>query len=219
MNHVRLEMCAHGRESEIHPMYDVLANGSAVERATALQWNWTGETLGFLHHIVGDIDAFEATISDIDEVIDYRLEPAGADTFYAYLFDETTPALKQLFEPVTYGGLIVVPPMEYHESGHVSMSAFGPAAVIQTAIENVPDPIDIEVQSVSGLTGLPQLTKSYLSERQQEALTVGLELGYYAVPREASQEDVAAELGCAPSTAAEHLQKAETKVVRSVLEN
>jgi predicted DNA binding protein len=56
-----------------------------------------------------------------------------------------------------------------------------------------------------------------LSERQREALAAGLELGYYETPREASQEDVADSLGCAPSTAAEHLQKAEATLARSAL--
>jgi len=217
MKHVRLELDAGGRESEIHPMYDVLMNAPFVERATALQWNWAGETLGILHYIVGDIDAYEAAAADIDEVIDYELEPAGDDAFYAYVFDELTPASRAMFEPVSYRGLVVVPPIVYHDDGRASISAFGPVDVIQRAIEAVPDPLEATVRSVGGLTGVPGATESYLSERQQEALEAGLELGYYAIPREADQGDVAAALSCAPSTAAEHLRKGEQKVVRSVL--
>jgi len=217
MKHVRLELDAGGRESEIHPMFDVLMNAPYVERATALQWNWAGETLGILHYIVGDIDAYDAAASDIPEVIDYELEPAGDDAFYAYIFDEMTTTSRAMFEPTSYRGLVVVPPILYHEDGRVSMSAFGPAEVIQRAIEQLPEPVEATVQSVGGLTGLPQVTESYLSERQQAALEAGLELGYYAVPRAADQEDVAAALDCAPSTAAEHLRKGERKVVRSVL--
>jgi len=217
MKHVRLELTAGGREAEIHPMFDVLMNAPFVKRATALQWNWTGETLGILHYVVGDIDAYETAAKDIDAVIDYELEPAGDDAFYAYVFDEMTPASSAMFEPVSYRGLVVVPPILYHDDGRVSMSAFGPANVIQRAIEAVPDPVEATVRSVSGLTGLPQVTESYLSERQQAALEAGLELGYYDVPRAANQDDVAAALECAPSTAAEHLRKAEKKVVQSVL--
>lgn len=32
MKHVRLELTADGSESEIHPMYDLLANASFVDR-------------------------------------------------------------------------------------------------------------------------------------------------------------------------------------------
>jgi predicted DNA binding protein len=217
MKHVRLELSAGGREADIHPMFDVLMNAPFVERATALQWNWAGETLGILHYVVGDIDAYDAAAADIEEVIDYELEPAGDDAFYAYVFDELTPTSRAMFEPVSYRGLVVVPPIVYHEDGRVSMSAFGPAAVIQRAIEAVPDPMDATVRAVGGLTGLPQVTESYLSERQQAALEAALELGYYAIPREADQKDVAAALSCAPSTAAEHLRKGERKVIRSVI--
>lgn len=57
-----------------------------------------------------------------------------------------------------------------------------------------------------------------LSERQREAVTVAMELGYYEQPREATHEEIAAELGCAPNTASEHLQKAEAKLVEAGIE-
>lgn len=51
-----------------------------------------------------------------------------------------------------------------------------------------------------------------------DRLRAALEAGYYAVPREASRADVAAALGCAPSTASEHLRKAERRLVRTFLD-
>ncbi|NEU57192.1 helix-turn-helix domain-containing protein [Halorussus sp. MSC15.2] len=53
------------------------------------------------------------------------------------------------------------------------------------------------------------------TERQQEAVETAVAVGYYDVPRTATHEDVAAELACAPSTASEHLRKAESKVLQS----
>ncbi|WP_231990825.1 helix-turn-helix domain-containing protein [Natronobacterium gregoryi] len=52
-----------------------------------------------------------------------------------------------------------------------------------------------------------------LTARQQETFQTARELGYFAIPREASIEDVADELGCAPGTASEHLRKAQQRVV------
>jgi len=120
-------------------------------------------------------------------------------------------------EPVSYGGLVVVPPMVYRENGDVAMSAFGPTDVIQAAIAAVPDPVETEIQAVGGLDGLAQLTGSRLSDRQRAALSAGLELGYYETPRTASQADVADELSCAPSTAAEHLQNGEARLVEAIV--
>ncbi|MBX0287507.1 helix-turn-helix domain-containing protein [Halomicroarcula sp. F28] len=58
---------------------------------------------------------------------------------------------------------------------------------------------------------------SLLSDRQQEAIQTALELGYYEIPRAVSHEDVADHIGCAPSTAAEHLRKAESTLLGSLL--
>lgn len=61
----------------------------------------------------------------------------------------------------------------------------------------------------------PEVTAATLTARQREAVEAALSLGYYDIPREASYEDVAEAMGCAPSTAAEHLRKAEGKLVGS----
>ena len=217
MRHVRVRLTAHGREGAIHPMYDVLANAPCVERALALQWNWTVDEVGFLHYVVGDVDSFESAVRDVDLVIDYELEPVGEDAFYAYIHDRMTPALEAFAEQSTAGGLVVVPPMRYREDGSVALSAVGPDEVLEPALEAVPDVMDVEVEAVGGLAGAPQVGARVLSTRQREALAAGLSLGYYDVPRTGSQDDVAGELGCATSTAGEHLRKAEAKLVRSVL--
>jgi len=57
-----------------------------------------------------------------------------------------------------------------------------------------------------------------LSDRQREATDAALDLGYYEIPREADHRDVASALDCAPSTTAEHLRKAEAKLVESILD-
>jgi hypothetical protein len=218
MKHVGVRITADGREGEVHPMYDLWANAPFVERATALQWNFTGDALGILHHAVGDADAFEAAVEGIPEVLGYELEPAGEDAFYVYVRDATTDALGDLFDPITRGGLIVVPPIRYHEDGTVTFSLFGPDAEIGAAVESVPDPVTVTVEEVSGLGATVAAAETLLTERQREAVEAAVELGYYEVPREADHADVAEAIDCAPSTAAEHLRKAESRLVPSLFE-
>jgi predicted DNA binding protein len=52
-----------------------------------------------------------------------------------------------------------------------------------------------------------------LTGRQREVLEAAYAAGYYEVPRDASTEDVATELGVDPSTVAEHLQRAERNLL------
>lgn len=217
MQHVRVTLTAHGREGEIHPMYGLLTNAPFVERATAMQWNFTGDALGILHYVEGDIEAFEDAVEDVDPVVDYELEPAGEGAFYAYIRDATTPAMRDLFEPMTYEAVVMVPPILYHEDGTVSISVFGPSEGIQRAFEMVPEPVEITVEEVSGLGAMTAAAETQLSDRQRVAIEAALDLGYYEIPRDASHEEVAAAIDCAPSTAAEHLRKAESTLLSSML--
>jgi hypothetical protein len=52
-----------------------------------------------------------------------------------------------------------------------------------------------------------------LTDRQREVIQTAYDLGYFEVPREASTEDVAEELGIDSSTATEHLQRAERNLL------
>lgn len=52
-----------------------------------------------------------------------------------------------------------------------------------------------------------------LTARQREVLETAFELGFYEVPREASTEDVARELGLDTATVSDHLQRAERNLL------
>ena len=199
-------------------MFDIIVNAPYVDRATAMHWNFSGDELGIMHHVEGDLAAFEAAIEDVPEVLDYELTPAGPDAFYAYILDATNEPVRALFELVDQSPVVVIPPVEYAPDGTVSYSAFGPSAEIQATIEQIPDPVSVTVTEVGGMEAVPGVLDSLLSDRQREALDAAFSLGYYEIPRTASHEDVAEAIGCAPSTAAEHLRKAESKLLQSVLD-
>jgi len=78
--------------------------------------------------------------------------------------------------------------------------------------------VDVEVHAV-GKQGvdIADTPADVLSDRQREAVLAALELGYHDQPRGATHEDVAATLDAAPSTASEHLRKAEAKLVRGAM--
>lgn len=217
MKHVRVTLTAAGREAEIHPVFGLLTDEPFVERATAMQWNVTDGELGILHYVEGDVAAFEAALDDVPEVIDYIVESAGEDACYAYIHDELTAMSRELWTTVAGSGVVVVPPIVYREDGTVSLSAFGPGSVIQRTVAAVEPPVEVTVEEVGGLSALGAAAETRLSNRQRAALEAGLDVGYYEVPREAGHEAVADAIDCAPSTAAEHLRKAEAKLVRSIL--
>lgn len=216
MKHVRLRLTADGREVELHPMYGVMTNADFVEYAAALNWNVTDAELSILHYVEGDVEAFEAAVQEIELVREYELKPTGDGTFYAYLHDDLTDAVLDLWAVGDRSGVVVVPPIEWHRDGTATISVFGPSEMIQSAIDAVPDAVSVTVEEISGLGAIPQAVASSVADRQREAVEAALDVGYYDVPRTGSQADVAERLDCAPSTAAEHLRKAESTVLRAL---
>jgi predicted DNA binding protein len=217
VRHVRVRVTADGREAEIHPMYDLWANAPFVERSRALGWNGSGEELGILHYAVGDADAFEAAVAGVPAVRDYEVERVDGGAFYAFVRDGTTPSLRTVFGSLLTGATVIVPPIVYREDGWVTLSLFGPDADLGTAVEEIPDPVEVVVERVGGLASMGPAAEASLTERQRAAVAAALDLGYYEVPREADHEDVAAAVDCAPSTAAEHLRKAEARLIRRAM--
>ncbi|MFC7135880.1 helix-turn-helix domain-containing protein [Halobaculum litoreum] len=217
MKHVRLSITAGGHESAIHPMYGLLTGAPFVERATALQWNRTDGTLGVLHYVEGDAAAFDEAVGALDAVVEHALAPVDDGAFYAYVRDDTVGPVADLFAPLAAAGLVVVPPIRYRRDGAVELSVFGPSDAVGALVDALDPPVEVTVERVGGLTALAPATRR-LSPRQREAVEAALAAGYYEVPRTGSQRDVAEALDCAPSTAAEHLRKAEATLVRTALE-
>ncbi|RQG90491.1 helix-turn-helix domain-containing protein [Natrarchaeobius chitinivorans] len=217
MKYVRLTLDAGGQEAEIHPMFDVLINAAYVDRALALHWTFVGDELGMMHYVEGSRGQFRETLERIPEVTDYALTPDDGGSFYAYVRDSTTEPVREMFGPIQRCPAVVLPPVEYAD-GTVSYAVFGPPDEIQGALERFPPQIDVTVSAVSGLSALAGTVESSVTDRQREALETALEVGYYEVPREANHEAVAEEIGCAPSTAAEHLRRGEANVLHAAID-
>lgn len=56
-----------------------------------------------------------------------------------------------------------------------------------------------------------------LTDRQREALRIAYERGYFHIPRQASLEDVAAELDLSPSSVSERLRRAQTQLIEETV--
>jgi hypothetical protein len=65
--------------------------------------------------------------------------------------------------------------------------------------------------------GDPEPPGDGLTDPQREALRTAYELGYFAIPRGASLEDVASELGITPSSLSERLRRAQTHIIETTV--
>jgi predicted DNA binding protein len=77
-----------------------------------------------------------------------------------------------------------------------------------------------EIGSVELLQLTPyQSSETLLSDRQAEVVDLALAEGYFDWPREVDAESLAAELDISHSTFLEHLRKAESRLLRSALDD
>lgn len=215
VKHVKLTMRA--PEGTVHPVFDMLTRNENIKQVHGLHWNFSGDRLGILHYVDGDFDTYVTELKSIPSVLDYDIVRIDDDHFYVYHRCIVSGGAQDLFETFTKDTLLMVPPIEFSDDGSATFSLFGDGAEVQTALDSVPEIIEVDVHEVSGMADTPEVTAATLTVRQQEAVEAALSLGYYDIPRQASYDDVAEAIDCAPSTAAEHLRKAEGKLVRSAL--
>lgn len=76
--------------------------------------------------------------------------------------------------------------------------------------------IDFEVIRLYDMTE-PKMGQYNVSEKQREALVTALRMGHFEIPRDATLEDVASELGISQRAASERLRRGETNLVSNTL--
>ncbi|WP_435359081.1 helix-turn-helix domain-containing protein [Haloarchaeobius sp. DFWS5] len=198
----------------VHPVVDCWTHSPHVERVQGLHWNVHDDGVAIMDYVEGDEAVVKDVLARADEVLQYDVTPAG-DGLYVHVVDRTTPVTASIFAAFTSGSLLIVPPVEYSD-GEVRVSVVGADEDLQHAVDALPDTMPTTVEAVGEYDQTPDSPQSVLSDRQDEALAVAVAVGYYDVPRTGDIGAVAAELGCSASTAAEHVQKAESKLIRSV---
>ncbi|WP_435319086.1 helix-turn-helix domain-containing protein [Haloarchaeobius sp. TZWSO28] len=196
----------------VHPVVDCWTHSPAIDRVQGLHWNVTDEGVAIMDYVEGDEEVAREVLASADEVVHFDVTPAG-DGFYVHVIDSTTPVTADLFDTFASGSLLVVPPVEYGD-GEVRVSVVGTDDDLQRAVAAIPETMPTTIEAVGEYDRDPDTARDALSARQDDALAAAVAVGYYDVPRTGTIEDVAAELGISPSTAAEHVQKAESKLVR-----
>ena len=113
--------------------------------------------------------------------------------------------------------LIVNPPIDIDDEGGLHVSVAGNVDNIREAAMMRPETIDITLDEPTTEDGVDMIDlTSLLTDRQREVLAVATEKGYYDIPRQATNEDIAGELDCSTSTVGEHLRKIESRIISEV---
>lgn len=178
-----------------------------------VNWNVTASPAAFLLRVFGDIERFETILEDDDAINEYELLPVTENESYCFVTGAGTTDAHALWKNFKRGSLMTIPPAEWNADGSYTFTIVGRDTDIQASVDSIPAGARVEIESVGGKQVRMDSIIDKLTDRQQETVQAAIESGYYDMPRKATSEDVAEELDCATSTAAEHLRKAESKIM------
>jgi len=213
-----LRIAVHQEPDVRHPMHQFVVESEAHSVSRLLQYNLAlADQPAFLFHIEGPPEPYEPALEAVDSVGTYEISRCPDDTFYLYVREEFTRHAEDFVAAFTQPGLVGLMPVEYRADGTVRLTAVGPAEMLQTAVDEVPDGMDVEVLEVGEYDARRLDAGSDLTDRQFEAVVAAVDCGYYETPREGSVEDVGDRIDCAPGTAAELLRRAERSVMQNVV--
>ncbi|WP_226023905.1 helix-turn-helix domain-containing protein [Halomicrobium salinisoli] len=147
--------------------------------------------------------------------IDQWTHVAERDNSHLYVVSFTAPELPESLGE-TAADLVGTCDPAVDERG-ATMSLVGPHDAVTGQIREYEDAgVSPDLRRFGAYDG-PDRPLDDLTARQREVIETAWELGYYEVPREATADDVAAELGLDASTVTEHLQRAERNLLGRLL--
>ncbi|AFK18683.1 transcriptional regulator [Haloferax mediterranei ATCC 33500] len=207
-------------ENHLHPMHEFVVEHEAFERTKLHHWNPTmTETNTIVFEVVGsDIEAYEEALTSIPTILSSEVAQMPGDSFFIVVKERLDAAGVQQTTAFTQDGLVVVPPVIFEGDGTILVTIVGTDEALQSAVDQTPEGIDIEIRRVREYTGPGDFAPASLSPRQREAVEAAVACGYYRESRDGSVAAVAEQLGCSTGTAAEHLRKAEMKVMSAVVD-
>lgn len=216
MKHLRLRLSHTDRT--IHPVHEFEIRHPDIHGSALVHWNpGLSETNAMIFRVDGNSDVYRAMLENREETVAYSIAPVGSDRFYCYICERITDRDRAYVEAIADRRVVVIPPVTYNQDRTIDVTIVGPAADVDTVLDELPPSVSVEVRSIGEYRTRPTARASSLTQRQREAMEVAFSCGYYDSPRRGSVSMVADELDISASTAAEHLRKVEAELVRSAL--
>jgi predicted DNA binding protein len=205
-------------DGTFHPVEEMIADNPDLRRGQVHHINLlSDDTVAALYEIEGEGGVLHDALKESSEVLSYDVIDVSEETYHVYVHVRQGEPVVDLLSIVDDRRLMVDTPMEFVEDG-VRATVIGEQSTLREALDDIPEGVDVDVRRVGEYSPQDDRVLANLTDRQREVLRVAARLGYYDVPRSATHDEVADSLGCAPSTASEHLRKIESKIVDVLLD-
>lgn len=188
----------------------VPTEGGTVERGPVWSLRSLADgTAVQMRAVSGDLDRYRRALQTEEDV--HAAAVSGSDAGYAVAHFEPPPRTSALLDWCEESPVAGAFPIEF-DDGEPILTLVGTRTQFTEVMSSLPDGLDYEVRSTGGASPVAGRLFSSLTVRQQEVLATAVECGYYDNPRQATHEDVAAELSLAAGTVGDHLRSIEARV-------
>lgn len=197
-----------------------IAETAGVDRVAILHLELLQDgTALAIYLLTGDAAALDATLADAPEVDDHHSFNTDGERFHALVHFEPDGPLRRLLELAERHHIVMEPPLEFFDdSGSLRVTVGGIQERVQDAAAEFPGGVEVTIEHIGQYDPSRNSLLASLTDRQREVLAVAIHEGYYDIPRRATHEDLAAELGCSAGTVGEHLRKIESRVLSSLVD-
>lgn len=204
-------------DAPIHPVSQQLANEPSITREYVHYLNRQPDgTSILLYQARGEVTEIGPVLEASPDIHEYFARPAG-EKLHLYLHFDPNRTISDLFDLLDSNRIALVLPITCTSSGGFRVTTVGPEPELDSALEMIPESIDLTVNSICEFRPDRAQAGFGLTNRQLEIVSAAVEEGYYDVPKEASCADVAERVGLSQATVGEHLQKIEGQVLRSLV--
>jgi hypothetical protein len=204
-------------DGAIHPVDKVIMETPDVTREALVHVNALANGTGvILYRLRGDPEELEARLDGHSKLLSCSPVAVEGETFHFYVHVRQGQPAGRLMAVAQKYALMIVPPLPFVEGG-LRITVVGTHEMLQQALEELPEETHISVEQVGEYSPDDRNVLSLLTDRQIEVFETAVEDGYYDIPRRATHEDIADDLDCAPSTVDEHLRKAESRILTSLV--
>ncbi|MFB6084898.1 MAG: helix-turn-helix domain-containing protein [Halorientalis sp.] len=179
----------------------------------------TDGTVVMLYEVEATRDRIDESLAGAGEkVIDYRVADAG-DHRMLQVHYHPSDLIRNLMELHDSYATHLDLPLEFVDpsTSRLRVSVIGAREQLQEQIAATREEIDVTIERIGDYDPGTDRRFAGLTERQREVLLVAVEKGYYESPREATYDDIAADLDCSASAVGKHLRRIESELVDAVV--
>lgn len=202
----------------LHPLGEQLTDEPAIDRRAIHHVELLPDgTVLLFAEASGNRERYAQIMEASPHVVDYLT--AGEDRWMAVSQFEPTEAVRRALELRRESQLVIETPIRVTSDGSLKMTCLGTDETFEKLSEDVGDAgaVRFELLEMGDYEPGDSSFRRMFTPRQEEVLETAVDLGYFDVPRQAELKDVAEVVGITPTTASEHLRKAEQRVFTEIV--